>query len=85
MSEVEKGLFKKRIKEEINFDNYIGWKEQEAFSTMRQKVLEVVEGFKKEFAKALIYLPRGTTEDKLENLLNERILIKQCIEHWFSE
>lgn len=41
------GEFQKRVEAEIDRDNYIGWKEQEAFDAMKEKVLEIVEDAKK--------------------------------------
>lgn len=47
--------------------------------------LEVVESAKKEFLETIIYLPRGTSEEKIENLLNERKLRKEWFKKWFMD
>jgi len=83
------GEFKRRIKEEIDFDNYIGWKEEEAFRTMREKVLEVVEDAKKEFPyviskEGFFHLkPEFATQHNAGKQMVE--LIREWFERYFGE
>jgi len=52
------------------------------FNEAEKIIFKIVDEMTKDFHTATIYLPRGTTEEKLENLLNERKLRKEWFVRW---
>ena len=68
------GELQKRIKEEIQFDNYIGWKETEAFQHVKDEVLRFIEEMRKEFPELLIVTEDAEVADILKYV--------ETVYHW---
>lgn len=78
------GLFEKRIEDiespavSMIEDGF------EVAAEIKDAMLKVVEEAKKDFRKTIIYLPMNTETEKIENLLNERVLVKTWFVRWFG-